>query len=393
VPRPSGSSSALRLEYLDGLRALAALYVVAFHAFGYVDKGGLSVGARAAGRLLAFGHDAVAVFIVLSGYCLMLPAARARGGGLGRGIGDYFARRAWRILPPYYATVAASLAAIALVPALRSPTGTIWDDSNPAFTPGALISHLLVVHNLFPEWVHRINGPLWSVATEWQIYFFFPLVLLPLWRRAGAAGALLVAFPLGYLPLLLVPERAHSAIPWYLGCFALGMVAAGINFADRPVEILLRRRVPWGSLSWVLLAFCAVGGVLFARIWFRHQPVTDALVALTTATLLVHCSRHAAGEAAGREPLALRLLGSRPMVALGRFSYSIYLIHLPVLACCFLAQRALPLSQEAHLAVMLALGGPLSVGVAYAFFLAVERHFLRAPQPRGSAEAAAATTQ
>jgi peptidoglycan/LPS O-acetylase OafA/YrhL len=366
----------LRLDYLDGLRALAALYVVAFHAFGFVDKNALSVWGHLAGRVLAFGHDAVAVFIVLSGYCLMLPAARARDGSLGRGTADYFARRAWRILPPYYATLALSLAVIAAVPALQAPTGTVWDDSNPAFSTGALLTHLLLVHNVFPEWVHRIDGPLWSVATEWQIYFFFPLMLLPLWRRTGAAGALAVAVPLGYAPLFVVPAPAATAIPWYLGCFTLGMVAAGIGFADRPLERFLRGSVPWGLLAGGLAAFCGVAGLVFARIWFRHQPVTDAIVALTTATLLVHCTAHASGAAAGRKPAALLFLGSRPMVAVGRFSYSLYLIHLPVLALCFIAQRTLPVSQEAHLAVMLAAGGALSIGAAYAFFLAVERHCL-----------------
>jgi peptidoglycan/LPS O-acetylase OafA/YrhL len=175
---------ALRLEYLDGLRAVAALYVVLFHAgLGFTPPvGALPTLTRILQHGLSFGHDAVAVFIVLSGYCLMLPVARAEG-HLVRGLWDYVARRAWRILPPYYTTVFGSLLLIACVPVLETPTKTIWQDTFPAFGFGPIGSHVLLIHNLLPAFTNTINGPLWSVATEWQIYFFFPFFLLPIWRR------------------------------------------------------------------------------------------------------------------------------------------------------------------------------------------------------------------
>jgi peptidoglycan/LPS O-acetylase OafA/YrhL len=370
-----------RLEYLDGLRAVAALYVVLFHALGFVDKSALSPAARAGTRLLAFGHDAVAIFIVLSGYCLTLPVARAHGRLTG-GARGYLLRRARRILPPYYVALAASLALLMLVPALREHTGTTWDESNPAFSAGTLLSHALLVHNLFPTWVNRINGPLWSVATEWQIYFFFPFVLLPLWRRAGVAPMLAVAFGLGYLPAYVGPlaPAAESAITWYLGGFALGMVAAAVGFSDRPAERALRGALPWGPLAATAWALCAVGGLAFAKVWFLHKHATDALVALATALLLVYCSGAARDDAPVRRPAPLvrRFLESRPMVVLGRFSYSLYLTHLPVLALCFLATRGVAAAAEGHLALMIALGTPAAMAWAYAFFWAFERPFLRA---------------
>src|SRR4051812_160304 len=127
---------ALRLEYLDGLRAVASLYVVLFHAgVGFLDSERPLHGlARNLQRGLSFGHDAVAVFIVLSGYCLMLPVARAPvAGQLVRGVPNYIARRAWRILPPYFAALVGSLLLIAIAPVLQTPTKTIWADSFPAF--------------------------------------------------------------------------------------------------------------------------------------------------------------------------------------------------------------------------------------------------------------------
>jgi peptidoglycan/LPS O-acetylase OafA/YrhL len=365
-----------RFDHLDGLRGAAAFYVVLFHAGVCFSVGVLPPWARPLNRLLAFGHEAVAIFIVLSGYCLMLPAARA-GGQLAGGTARYLVRRARRILPPYYAALAGTLLLIALIPTLRpaAPTGTIWDDSHPAFAAGPLLSHLFLVHNLSPDWVVRINGPLWSVATEWQIYFFFPLVLLPLWRRAGVAVAVLVAFALGRLPLWLAPALANAAVTWYLGLFALGLAAAAISRADRPLERRLRTAVPWPALTAILFLACAAGGLLFAKRWFRSKPETDALVGLATAALLVYCAQ-------GTSPVR-RWLEARPLVALGHFSYSLYLVHLPVVALCFFAVRALSLPPLAHVLALLLVSVPSSLLIAYAFHRLVERRFMQ-PARAGS---------
>src|SRR5258706_10533817 len=144
----SGSDShKLRLSYLDGLRAVAALYVVLFHAVA-----GFAVGLSGAFRglqiLFGFGHEAVAIFIVLSGYCLMLPVARSAGGQLKGGFAGYLGRRAFRILPPYFATLALSLLLIRYVPVLaHGGTRTIWDDSLPGVGLGPIAWHLLLVNN------------------------------------------------------------------------------------------------------------------------------------------------------------------------------------------------------------------------------------------------------
>ncbi|HEX6242340.1 MAG TPA: acyltransferase family protein, partial [Polyangiales bacterium] len=133
-----------RLSYLDGIRGLAATYVVLFHAVACFAPPDLPGWARVVRRVFAYGHEAVAVFIVLSGYSLMLPVVRASG-RLNHGALGYLRRRARRILPPYYATLAYTLALVAAVPALQEyGTRTIWDDSLPAFEPGPIVSHALL---------------------------------------------------------------------------------------------------------------------------------------------------------------------------------------------------------------------------------------------------------
>jgi len=279
-----------------------------------------------------------------------------------------------RILPPYFAALALSVLLIALVPALRtSDTGTIWDDSLPGLQPWPIVSHLLLIHNLWPESSVQINGPLWSVATEWQIYFFFPLLLLPSWRRGGLLSLLAVATLFGYLPLLFVPAAAASAGSWYLLLFALGIAAASVNFQSDGGWL---QALPWRAITGVCWALCGVGGNVLADVWFRHKPITDCLVGLATATLLIHLTRRSALPPGQRGAL-LRLLEARPMLALGHFSYSLYLTHLPVVALCYFALRPLRLSPLPFSLLLLLTGSTASLVVARVFYLVVERPSMR----------------
>lgn len=374
----------LRLHYLDGLRALASVYVVLFHAGAcFTGSGGAPLPgfARLGLKAVSFGHDAVAVFIVLSGYCLMLPVARADG-ELKRGLASYVRRRAWRILPPYFATLLVSLLLLALLPILETPTKTIWQDTHPAFDPGALLSHVFVVHNWFPHYAYRINGPLWSVATEWQIYFVFPFLLLPLWRRFGAVAAVAGGALVGAALVWLAPRAAHTACSWYIGLFALGMSAAGIGFASRATERNARERLPWGAITLGLLGAVALGITVFIKRWFVWIPLSDALVGATTASALVYLTRHASahdGGSSAPKPLALRVLEARPLVFLGQFSYSLYLTHLPIVALCYFLLHRLELAAGREWLLLVLLSLPLSVIVAYPFYWVFERRFVGAP--------------
>jgi peptidoglycan/LPS O-acetylase OafA/YrhL len=360
-----------RLGYLDGLRAAASVYVVLFHAVIGFPRGELAGPWRLLRRTFSFGHEAVAIFIVLSGYCLMLPVVRSGKDKVLGGFGRFIGRRAFRILPPYYASVVASLLLIASVDVLARPgSGTIWDDSLPGLELGPIAGHVFLVHNWVRAWAFQINGPLWSVASEWQIYFFFPLLLLPVWRRFGALVCVLVALAVGYAPLLFVPVEAKIAIPWYLALFALGMIAAAIVHVPRAFEQTLRARAPWGRLSLALIASAVIGGWFFGPLWFKAKPLTDLWLGLATAVLLVQMALEVEAGAPSR---LTRWLSSNPAVAVGHMSYSLYLTHLPVLALCHFALDGLALSPGVHGLALLAVGAPLSLLVGWLFFLAVER--------------------
>lgn len=364
----------LRLEYLDGLRGLAALYVVLYHA-SHWTTGTYSKPFVIVQKVLAYGHFAVAVFIILSGYCLMLPVARSKDGKLRGGFRDYIWRRARRLLPPYYASLLFSIAVIILVPGLNQLQCNYWDGALPAFGTGTILSHLLLIHNLLDSWNWKIDPPLWSVATEWQIYFFFPLVLLPLWRRFGLVAAVVTGLLLGYLPhfLLPFPYNIEPAAPWYLGLFALGMAGAVINFSSDSQATRIRMSVPWSFVATLLILTSVFLGTIRAHWWWDHLWFSDTMVGLSTVSLLIYCTERGRGDIL---PPVVAVLESRWPILLGTMSYSLYLFHAPLLALIYTLLKPIHLLPTIEMVTFLLVGIPLVIGCAYVFHRLFERPFM-----------------
>ena len=376
----------VHLAHLDGLRGLAALYVVLFHIRVYHLS--LSPALLRLTAPLGFGSDAVAVFIVLSGFCLMLPVARSEDGTLRGGAWRFFRSRARRILPPYYFAVGFSLLLITLF--LGHKTGSPWDDSVPVTKLG-LLSHLLLLQDLGHATWNQINPALWSVSVEWRIYFCFPLLVL-LWRRLGPwvttgltlAVSLVLVLAFLHVPILTRFNSEQNGLsPQYLGLFALGMLAADIAFSVHSPSRL--RRLPWGGLTAAAFAALAVATLALPQT-LDTRPALDSCAGLFAACLLVAASRPGGWQ---------RALSLRPLVGIGSFAYSLYLIHFPVVQMVWLyAVHPLRLGPGLSLLLHWCLGIPLSIGIAYGFHLAFERPFMSkpgkpAPQTERQAEAAA----
>src|SRR3954451_12467196 len=161
-----------RLAGPGGLRGLAALFVVVNHIFlrtfpGYPrDRAPFWAGG------FIYGRFAVVVFIVLSGFSLALSPAR-HGWRLDA-VSRFAYRRARRILPPYWAALAFSLAVAWLIvpqPGQAGPGGR------------SVLVNGLLVENLVGA--PSPNRSFWSLAVEAQLYLAFPLLLLMV-RRFGA---------------------------------------------------------------------------------------------------------------------------------------------------------------------------------------------------------------
>jgi peptidoglycan/LPS O-acetylase OafA/YrhL len=297
---------------------------------------------------------AVAVFIVISGFCLALPVIRNDGELVG-GVVGFFRKRGRRVLPAYYAAV---LLALLLLPTQAGA----WD----------VFLHLFLLQNLSAEWVGRINGVFWSLAVEWQVYLCFPLLVWS-WRRFGAMRVVSVLLPLAIVGLVTSENSAWFWLkPHFHLLFVLGMLAAALTFLPQSHWRMARTSIPWGALSAslaVTLALCVVSHG--CRVVHDHINHFELLTGLAAFALLVTLS----GSAPNR---LRRLLEWKPVVAVGGFSYSIYLIH-PVfvyqIGRLFRPYVWLPFHLSAGSAyVLLALVAmPIILVASYLFHLAFER--------------------
>jgi peptidoglycan/LPS O-acetylase OafA/YrhL len=350
--------------HVEGLRGVAALYVFVFHiwqtAIQHPATGTLTAWLAATTPLLQYGHFAVAAFIVISGYCLALPVAQRAG--VPFDAKRFFVRRAWRLMPAYVPVVLLSAIPFSAVAVLSGA------QMNFPHVGLAIVLHLALIHNLFFATTEYLNGPLWSIALECQIYAVFALLLIPVWRRFGLAAQLGVALVLGFVPHFVfqhVVDRAFDwTVPWLLALFAMGVVAAGI--CARPTL----PKLPWNALA-------AAAAVLAIAVLvpFRDGVTADFWLwpgdlALGAAIALFFIAAHRDARI-----VPARLLAMRPVVFLGTFSYSLYLIHAPLVDLAgVLLKRAHAGTLESVLAWALIV--PVVGALAYGFYRVFERPFM-----------------
>jgi peptidoglycan/LPS O-acetylase OafA/YrhL len=294
----SSLSPNARLAFVDGLRGLAASMVVVDHFYGRV-AGDLALPAPLAWICL-HGSLGVAIFFVLSGFVISMCVGNHAVSG--RFLGRFAARRAVRLDPPYWTSLALALGLAALSARMFAIPKTFPSS-------GALAAHLVYLQNVlgFGDYI----AVYWTLCLEVQFYLFLLVMLWGLqwaYRRDSAAilgrpgsqavvGGLAVLSVLQFTDLVdVVPDGLF--LPYWF-CFTLGAVTFWVG------QGWMRRRFLAAAL-----AIVAAGGIVFGNPW--------CLTAVATAATL-----HAAARAGRMQ----RWLANRPMQFLGRISYSLYLFH------------------------------------------------------------------
>lgn len=353
-----------RFKYVEGLRALACLTVVFNHAIAESYPSAYHVSIPENLSLLrlwfAFGHHAVTAFIVISGFCLGLPAASQQ---FKReiGWGTFMVRRIARILPPYYAALIISLIiAWAFFP---SPVGIHYDFSaHPRSLD--ILSHVLILQNIVGT--GQINYSLWSIATELHIYAGFPLLVKVLSKRGGwflALLGVLISFALSFLVLETRLSRAYVHLA---GAFIVGVGASWVVSDDHNHNFtnLLRKiskPVAIGVMTLVVASTIILPRSLYKPFILPH----DFLVMIGIGAVLIWC---ASISGFGR-----KLLELKPLVWLGERSYSLYLLHVPIQAALFkVAINSLDLTHTERLVFSLTVGFGILLGLTWVFHRFVE---------------------
>ena len=365
-----GMNSKARVRYLDGLRAVAAIWVVCNHAWLTIYPTDAD-NPRGIGAVLTtwmvYGHYAVVAFIVISGYSLAISTSR-HDHRLDQGFRNFLQHRFRRIVLPYWGALLISL--VLAVTVVAHDTGTHWDSALPVTTRGVLL-HLTLLQDLATT--GQINHAMWSIAIEWHIYFLFPLVLW-LRRRLGLPGATGVIVTIG----VIISSRFTGGLTVWaeanlIGCFAIGVAAREIVTLSGRVPLTRSRsiRLPWGMTAAALTA----GLVGLDAAVSPGQPgntVTEPLVAITMGCLLV--------ALAGDQSRWLQtVLSGRALTWIGTFSYSIYLLHAPVLQLVWqyiMRPLGLPQHDGYALITLLSIGIPASLGIGWAYYRAIERRYL-----------------
>lgn len=361
----SGAESG-RLTALDGLRGLAALVVVLHHAlltWQVLADQYVAPNSDSGTWWLTFtplhlawaGTEAVMVFFVLSGFVLTLPFLGAAGSA--PGWAGYYGRRLVRL----YVPVAASLAGAALLvmgfPRVAGSTTSWWFNAH-AVTVDAptLASDVVLLNGL--SWIHP---SLWSLQYEVLFSLLLPLYVLAA-RRFGSLWPWLAA---GLLVLVGLGAYTNWAVLSWLPVFGIGVCMA----AGRIPLLLLGRRLADGRRAtavWWALAGAAVV-LLLAEWWLRllspPTAMTMALVrplAVAGAALVVFLVMAC--------PAAGALCRWRPVAWLGTVSFSLYLVHEPILV----SVSSLVGGSMRGVAVTLVVGIALSFLAAAAFHRWVE---------------------
>lgn len=331
VPRttcPEGGveqiSGADRVASLTGIRAVAAILVVATHAAYTTGKYTHGYWGLVSARL----EIGVPIFFVLSGFLLFRPWVRwAVAGGPPPSLSRYARHRVRRIMPAYVITVL-----IAYVLYHFRAAGP-----NPGHSWVGLVRNLTLTQiytdGYLGSYLHQGLTQMWSLAVEASFYVSLPalsyVLLVLLCRRRwqpklilGALAGMTVITPAWFVLVHAVdsiPDGARLWLPAYLSWFIGGMMLTVLQAVGA-------RCYAFAALTLALVSYFIVATPIAGAPTTSPTAVVEALV--KSSFYAVIATLAVAPLALGDQGWYAQLLATRPMVWLGEISYEIFLIHL-----------------------------------------------------------------
>ena len=316
VERPSSKESA----NLDVLRSIAVLSVFVFHTLRT-----LGVDGEQPTAIWALGRFGVLLFFVHTSFVLMQSLSRMEFTGKWLYLAFYI-RRAFRIYP-------LSILCVATVFAFHIPTNA-WSTHPPEFSWSSLLANLTLVQNVTYKWA--VSGPLWSLPYEIQMYVLLPAIYLMCrrWRSAALSVVLWMAFAAASLVQPRISERLDFV---HFGpCFMGGILAYQLSGSVK------RRLAPAFLWPLAILAITAAF-TIFDRLrlgWIECLLLGAAIPHF--AEIQWPWCRTAAH-------------------LIAKYSYGIYLTHMPLLWLFFVRLSILPMALKASLFALAAMACPVAL--------------------------------
>ncbi|HEV2881230.1 MAG TPA: acyltransferase [Pyrinomonadaceae bacterium] len=317
-----------RLKSIDALRGAAALAVVVYHASTALEVlPSNALWFRIVYAVPSHGHLGVALFFVISGFCIHLRWAKqyAQTGERRLDFGNFWKRRLYRLYPPYFVALCLTmgLVVVAYMVGVSVPLMDIYPEPRAQWMLADFVAHVFMLHGLHPTFdMGGGNGVYWTLAREEYFYIMYWGLLAARLRwgtNKSLAGVLLLGVVFPYAMGLVLPLESpwwnivnrSAVVLWIQWCLGLMAVEAYYGLIKLP------RWCYWG---W-LVPFWMAAAVLSEHYVPRLEPI---LWGMSFFTLLNYCVRL---ERDGRWPKHA-LFGWFSKV--GVFSYSLYLVHNPV---------------------------------------------------------------
>jgi len=248
--------------------------------------------------------------------------------------------------------------------------------------------HLLLVQNLRPDSLWAIDSPLWTLALEVSLYIAMPILVVTA-RKTRIEWAVALAAVVTLTYRLSVDRFVGGTAGWdALGAepsfvladflpgrwveFALGMWAAALVGSGAAG----RSRVPFGPLA----LLCYVPDMWVHMRYGQHNPFSEPLFGLSFFFMVLWASR----SPLPRGFSLSRFLRARFLVWIGVISYSVYLLHQPLLRILITLGGSHFSRDRDIFASSLFLFLPIVLGVSFLFHVQVERRFLNKPRTGGS---------
>lgn len=335
---------------IDGLRFIAITSVLLFHIHGSLTHHGAveSPGSGQEELLRMLSKRGVELFFCISGFILSLPFARAHLLNLPKiNLKTYFLRRLTRLEPPY-------ILSLLICAAAYLATGAI--------TLRILLPHLLAgtfyLHNFLFGYPNLVNVAAWSLEVEVQFYLLVPILVSVFAIRNNSARKIVLILAIAISALASIPLRntwAEASVLYYAPFFLAGFLVSN-SYVVAANAWTAKKSAVWDIVS--ILGWPAV--------WLLGPTAGHVFLPFLFVLLFMGAFR-------GR--LASFLLSINWITDIGGMCYSIYLLHLLVIAGCGRLTKPLHLGHSflAYFLLQSSLILPVVFFVSALFFLAVER--------------------
>lgn len=331
TPAPSRAASEAgfddRIPALDGMRGVALIQVLLIHFAILNEVPDSTVVDRFFAQVWDSGWIAMDSFFVLSGFLITGILYEAKSGRVRQYYRNFYARRSLRIFPAHYVYLLALLVLLPIImPAEKNAIHAIRNDW---WWFGGYIGNirLAIDHGRRPDVF--FTSHLWSLAVEEQFYIVWPVFVLLLSRTRlmiVCYAAVLIAL---FTRIAMVLQGANPWVPYELTITRIDSLAIGALVAlivrDRDDLMRLKRWLPTLAVASALLI--AVPGMIKGELYLFGD--WEIAIVHTPLSILYGLLIFAIVTGA-RGKLLDKTFGNRFLVRLGRYSYSMYLVHLAI---------------------------------------------------------------